>query len=291
MEERTPVKMGGRGVDLKTMEDLYRFSRYVAASGLAPKGMEKAESCFVAIHMGLEVGMSPMQALQNIAPINGRPAIWGDSCLALVRASGELESYKEDYVGKLGTDDFGCRVTVKRKGFPESSELFTIGDAKRAGLWGKQGPWSQYPNRMLKFRARGFILRDQFGDVLKGLRSIEEIRDETEDPETRFANAKPVGGSVEKEPYTRADNQSEEWHPLRDDILKTLEPNGVSEAEFVGHLREIGQLDEGVRDLDEACQFFGERMEAMKSTMPTILDAIIAEREANEPPVKGKGSK
>jgi hypothetical protein len=30
---------------------------------------------------------------------------------------------------------------------------------------------------MLKFRARGFILRDQFGDVLKGLRTVEEARD------------------------------------------------------------------------------------------------------------------
>ena len=30
---------------------------------------------------------------------------------------------------------------------------------------------------MLKFRARGFLLRDAFGDVLKGMRTFEEVRD------------------------------------------------------------------------------------------------------------------
>jgi hypothetical protein len=30
---------------------------------------------------------------------------------------------------------------------------------------------------MLLFRARGFNLRDNFGDVLKGLRTVEELRD------------------------------------------------------------------------------------------------------------------
>ena len=33
--------------------------------------------------MGREVGLSPLQALQSIACINGRPAIWGDAALAV----------------------------------------------------------------------------------------------------------------------------------------------------------------------------------------------------------------
>jgi hypothetical protein len=35
---------------------------------------------------------------------------------------------------------------------------------------------------MLKFRARGFLLRDVFGDVLKGLRTMEEVRDTPLEP-------------------------------------------------------------------------------------------------------------
>jgi hypothetical protein len=118
-----------------------------------------------------------MSALQNIAVINGRPAIYGDAALALVRSSGLLEVFREEEIGEAGKDTQGVKVTAKRKGFDEAQEVFTVADAKLSKLWGKAGPWSDYPKRMLKFRARGFILRDLFGDVLKGLRTMEEVRD------------------------------------------------------------------------------------------------------------------
>jgi hypothetical protein len=159
------------------MDDAYRFAKYVSASGFAPRGMEKPESILVALQLGAELGLTPMAALQNTAVINGRPGIYGDAALALVRRSGLLESYKEEEVGTAGKDDWGCKVTAKRAGADPQSETFTVADAKLAKLWGKDGPWTQYPRRMLKFRARGFILRDVFGDVLKGLATVEEIRD------------------------------------------------------------------------------------------------------------------
>ena len=46
----------------------------------------------IAIMHGLEVGLSPLSALQRIAVINGRPTIWGDGALALVKASGLCEA-------------------------------------------------------------------------------------------------------------------------------------------------------------------------------------------------------
>ena len=56
--------------------------------------------------------------------------------------------------------------------------------AKQAGLWGKPGPWSQYPDRMMLARARAFAYRDGFADVLKGVRSIEEENDIASEPVT-----------------------------------------------------------------------------------------------------------
>lgn len=147
-------------------------------SGLAPKGLEKPEAIFVAVQLGLELGLSPMAALQNIGVINGRPGIYGDAALALVRASGLLEQYTEKPVGKEGTEEFGYYVKSLRKGMTEPTETtFTVKDAKIAQLWGKPGPWTQYPKRMLMWRARGFNLRDNFGDVLKGLKTTEELSD------------------------------------------------------------------------------------------------------------------
>lgn len=171
-----PIALGNRGVQLSSYEDMFRFSKSVILSGLAPKGFDKAESVLVALQLGLELGMSPMSALQNIAVINGRPGIYGDAALALVRSSGLLEKYSQKWEGE--GEKRRAIITCIRKGEPEPIVAsFSVADAKAANLWGKPGPWSQYSDRMLLFRARGFALRDGFGDVLKGLRTSEELED------------------------------------------------------------------------------------------------------------------
>lgn len=168
----------GGGLNLTTLEDMFRFAKYVSASGLAPKDMQKPETLLVAIEMGLEVGLPPMQAIQNIAVINGRPGLWGDAVPGLVRSSGKQEWYKQEKIGTPGKEDYGYKVTSKRKGDPNFIETtFTVADAKKASLWGKAGPWTFYPDRMLLNRARTFNARDNYPDVLKGLQTAEELQD------------------------------------------------------------------------------------------------------------------
>lgn len=197
LAERQPVAIGGRGITPETMDDLYRFAVAVSKSGLAPKGIETPEAIFVALEMGLEVGLPLMASLQNIAVINGRPTIWGDAQLAVVRGTGQLEVLEEWYEEKgkrlprnpsTFTDDTVAICRVKRAGYEAAETGFGVADAKRAGLWGKQGPWSQYPARMLRFRARSFALRDQFGDALRGQRTTEEVMD---DPVQAAVNVTP----------------------------------------------------------------------------------------------------
>jgi hypothetical protein len=168
------------------LDGLWRVAQYVSKSELAPKGVETPEAVFVAMEMGLELGLPLMASLQNIAVVNGRPTLWGDSQLAVVRSTGELEEFSEWYEvnGKRvprnpsAFDDTTAAVCrVKRRGLEAAETAFSVADAKRAGLWGKAGPWSQYPARMLRFRARSFALRDQFGDALRGLLSTEEAAD------------------------------------------------------------------------------------------------------------------
>jgi len=180
------------GIQIKTFEDALKLAEYIAKSPFKPKGFENAGDVLIALQCGMELGLPPLAGLQNIAVINGRPGIYGDAALAVVRASGLLEQYKEEIVGE--GDEKGVKVTVKRRNFEPATETFTVKDAKTAGLWDKAGPWKQYPKRMLMFRARGFLLRDQFGDVLKGFRTTEELADYTE--EELVERAKPVEQSV-----------------------------------------------------------------------------------------------
>ena len=165
------------GLALQSFDDAFRFSKMVAQSEFAPKDFKgKPESCMLAINYGGEVGLSPMQSLQSIAVINGRPTIWGDAALALVQSSPVCE-YVKEYVEGQG-DNLTAVCECKRRGYPAPTvSKFSMADAKRAGLAGKSGPWSQYPERMLALRARGFALRNAFADALRGLITAEEAQD------------------------------------------------------------------------------------------------------------------
>ena len=156
----------------QTFEQALTFSNYLADSDLVPKDFKgKPANCLIAMQWGAEIGLQPLQALQNLAIINGRPALWGDAVIALVRGSPLCEYIQESDDGKTAT----CKV--KRRNEPEQVRTFSMDDAKAAGLMGKAGPWTQYPKRMRQMRARAFALRDVFPDVLRGLPVAEELMD------------------------------------------------------------------------------------------------------------------
>ena len=206
MTDNNIVAAGQRGLILHDMESMQRFAMMVLTSDLAPSQYKKgsqaqqvANVC-VALQYGLELGLSPMQSLQGVAVINGRPTVFGDSLLGLCYASGLVEGF--DVVVQGTGDARGAVCTVKRAGVENPIvRAFTIGDAKKAKLWGRSGPWTQYPERMLEHRARGFALRDAFADKLRGVITTEEARDiPTEEPR-----------EVEVEPVIDDDQAMRDW--------------------------------------------------------------------------------
>lgn len=186
-EPRSQIAIAERGVRLSNFDELARFCLAISKSRLAPKGFETPEAIMVAVQMGLEVGLGPLAALANICVINGKPALYGDAALALVRASGQLDEFAE-YFDREGVrvesltaplqpgDRAICRSHRRGYATPRIT-IFTFEDAKHARLIGKAGPWTEYPARMLQFRARGFNLRDEFSDILKGFPVAEEVGD------------------------------------------------------------------------------------------------------------------
>ena len=163
----------------QNFKDRMTYCEILANSSMVPTNFRgKKEDIFTAVEFGLMVGLNPMQALTNIAVINGRPSIWGDAALALVKASGRLEYIKE-YIKGDG-ENLTAVCEVKRKDEPVAViREFSVQDAKRAGLWGNKSksPWINYPKRMLQLRARAWSLRDTFPDILNGLQIAEEVQD------------------------------------------------------------------------------------------------------------------
>ena len=159
-----------------TLSEAMQFSDVLSKSIMVPREYQgKPANVLVAVQWGMELGLAPMQALQNIAVINGKPSIYGDALLAMVRADHRCRGVKEYLDGETAV----CLITRSHQAgeVEEIERKFSVDDAKRAGLWGKQGPWKQYPQRMLQMRARSLAIRDGFPDVIKGLISVEEAED------------------------------------------------------------------------------------------------------------------
>ena len=164
-------------VGFDSLNEAMKFADMIAKSTMVPKDyISKPENILVAVMMGAEVGLKPFQAMQNIAVINGRPSLWGDAVLGLIVAHPECESVEEEDLAQIEKAG-SATCKIKRKGFPVIINTFTMEMAKKAGLSNKQGPWTQYPARMLKMRARAFSARDAFADVLKGINIAEEAQD------------------------------------------------------------------------------------------------------------------
>lgn len=159
----------------RDLEQAMKLSTMLADSELVPKDYRgKPANVLVAVQWGAEVGLQPLQALQNIAVINGRPSLWGDAVWALVKSHHLCEFTKEEF--DQGTWTATC--TVKRKGNPTPTVVsFSKVDAEKAQLWNKGGSWAQYPKRMLQMRARAFACRDAIPEALKGLAVAEEVMD------------------------------------------------------------------------------------------------------------------
>lgn len=169
----------------QTLDEAFRVSQAIAVSGLAPRGLEKPEQIMVAIMAGAELGFAPFQSLQSFAVVNGRPTLWGDGLVAVVRRNGC--TIREWHDG----DTAHCAVTRPDTG--ETIErTFSQSDAIKAGLAGKTGPWQQYPQRMRAMRARAWAVRDGCADMLRGFQVAEEVHDYQEVREVRSGPA-PTG--------------------------------------------------------------------------------------------------
>lgn len=172
-----------------SFEDVQRIARMAVTAGLFKGERKDNEDALIgkatmAIMQGLEVGLPPMQAIQQIAVINGRCVIWGDAVPALLWANG--------FKVKEWTEANVAYCTVTRPDGSEVTRQFSEADARKARLWDERAtvtktwdgkseqkpndsPWFRFPLRMLQMRARGFAVRDGAADVMRGIYMREEI--------------------------------------------------------------------------------------------------------------------
>lgn len=186
----------------KNIADLKIFADMAAGSDLVPKEYKgKPGNCFIAIQFGAELGIPPLQSLQNIAVINGHPGVYGDIGKALLLSNGfgiEERDVKDIEI----KGEAWCKITrpkhLNPTNQPPTERTFSKANAQTAGIWGVN-VHKTYPYRMLAWRAFWWAARDGAADVLKGLQGIEELLDyKTDAVDTTTVNApKEVAAATE----------------------------------------------------------------------------------------------
>jgi hypothetical protein len=174
-DSRAPIPITGEGIQLTSLEAVWRIASVLHQARLVPPSFKTREQIVVALLRAIELKIPPLQAIEGMSVISGRVGLMGDLALSLVESSGLLAEKRIKYSGK--DENLSCTVTVGRKGREAQSYSFSVAEAKAAGIYHRSTVWQQYPKRMTYYRALGFALRDEFSDVLKGIKTIEELQD------------------------------------------------------------------------------------------------------------------
>lgn len=246
-----------------TQGEFQSMCSYMSKTSMVPGHYRgHPEEIYVAAMWGAQLGLSPIVAVQNISVINGKPSIYGDLAKAICYKSGLMTSCLETVTGE--GDKMVATCTVTRKNDPDKHTfIFSVDDAKRAGLWTKPGPWRQYPKRMLQMRARGFALRDVFPDVMAGLITSEEAQDYPEDPAPSPAKtaAKPAAEPMDKKAQPAPAPRPEDDLPVQDAVMADAptEPEAAGpdpDIEDTGTTEDLGKKIVKITNIRELVAFY-----------------------------------
>jgi hypothetical protein len=159
------------------------MAKALASSTLVPdsyRGEANLGNCIIALELSQRIGASVMAVMQSMVPIHGKPTWSAAFLIATVNSCGRFSPMRFRWVGKEGTDEWGCRAyAVEREGNLELvGALVTIAMAKAEGWYSKNGSkWKTMPEQMLQYRAAAFWTRAYAPEIALGMHTSEEIHD------------------------------------------------------------------------------------------------------------------
>ena len=176
-----------------------RMAQLLASSSLVPtayQGSEGVANCVIAIELAYRMKASVFMVMQNLNVINGKPGWFSTFLIATVNTCGRFTPLGYRFIGKKGTDSWGCEAHAasKETGDELVGEAVTVQMAKDEGWYGKKGSkWPNLTGQMLRYRAAAFWTRAYAPELALGMQTSEEIYDVEIDPEAEAkAKAKTI---------------------------------------------------------------------------------------------------
>jgi hypothetical protein len=233
-----------------------------------------------AVLQGITLGLDPMTALQQIYIVHGRPGMYAKLMVALIQAHGH-EVWTEDL------SDTRAVVCGRRKGSEYTERITITMDMARKAKWTSNAKYQETPQDMLWARAAGRVCDRIASDVLKGIASVEEIRDEvqaTAEVGTRTVSPRRRAAAIEA--TTVEDPPLDEPVPTAERVAAPAAPmTKVQSGKMFALLAEHGYSDK-----DAALAFIAitigreiaSSAELTKAEAAAVIDKLGA---LNEPPL------
>ncbi len=173
MSENDVVKLSANVPAVNSVASQMEMATMLSKSNVVPQCYQnKPANVFAALQMAKEIGVQPMAMLKNSFPVNDRITIMTDLMGAIVK---QHPQYGGIEIIEHTPEVFRAKIKRVYPNFVEEYEtVFTIQEAKIAGLLDKSGPWRHYPKVMLKHRALAYGWRQLFPDLLAGVYTKEE---------------------------------------------------------------------------------------------------------------------
>lgn len=221
------------------LSEAQEMSETFSKSQLLPEHFRgKPADVFLAISLGLELGLPPVTALQSVYVVHGRPGLYADAMVALVLASGLAE-----YFHLVEMTPAKAVWETKRRGAPQATRIeITIEQARIAGWASQNKKYDTEPDVMLSARAKSRLAKQVYPDVLKGIASVEEIRDGA--AESLGFSPPPI--------------------PSPGQIIDVTEPPKAEPAPELGDVRDLARRITATQSMEEL-QLLSKEIKAVKN--------------------------
>lgn len=176
-------------------------------------------NCFIAIHLGMRLGLEPFLAMTNIYVVQGNPALSAKLCISLANRSGIFDGgivFQESGSGK----DLSVTASAKLKANGVTvSKTMTFAQAQAAG-WTNKPVWQSQPGQMLAYRTATQLIRLYAPDAILGMTTVEEWEDVTDTVQKRSYKK---GEKSEKITALMNESTAEET-PIQEPKSEEIEP-------------------------------------------------------------------
>jgi hypothetical protein len=159
-----------RAYEPQNYGEAMQMAKTLAGSSLLG-ALKTPEAVFMVMATGAELNIPPTAALRSVHIVQGKPVLSADLIVAVC-----LRSPLCGYFTCKKSTPAEATYETKRRGSGPVENTFSLEDATRAGLSGKDN-WKNYGKAMLRHRAAAELARMVYPDLILGIYAEEEMQE------------------------------------------------------------------------------------------------------------------